>query len=180
MVTLIECNSCHDAKPENMFLSYGPHKKYRAKSCKSCRSIYMKQYRKSKPPEYRIWMGLRERCNCPTNKAYKYYGGRGIDVCKRWDNFNTFMSDMGSRPSSDYDIDRIDNDKGYSPDNCRWATRTQNARNKGNLKLSLEKARVIRNMKQLGERTSVIATRFGITRTMVHYICTGCSWKENA
>lgn len=75
-------------------------------------------------PEYRAWCHMKERCNNPTCKNYKHYGARGIKVCKRWDSFINFYNDMGARPSDKHSLDRIDNDSDYTPDNCRWTTRT--------------------------------------------------------
>ena len=87
-------------------------------------------------PEYYVWVGMRNRCNNPKNTAWKDYGGRGITVCDRWnESFSDFYTDMGSRPGSDYSIDRVDNELGYSPENCRWATHTQQSNNRRNTKL---------------------------------------------
>ena len=80
--------------------------------------------------EYRTWCGIKDRCINENSKSFKYYGGRGITMCNRWkDSFPAFLEDMGERGSAE-SIDRIDNSKGYSKDNCRWATRAQQARNK--------------------------------------------------
>jgi len=69
------------------------------------------------------------RCNNPNVWGFKYYGGRGIKVCKRWQEYENFLLDMGRRPGKGYSIDRINNDGDYEPGNCRWATAKQQANN---------------------------------------------------
>ena len=81
-------------------------------------------------PEYKIWYAMRQRCRYEKSKAFSHYGGRGIDYCEEWDWFWNFFKDMGPRPSSKHQIDRIDNNGNYCKENCRWVLRSSNQANK--------------------------------------------------
>lgn len=81
-------------------------------------------------PEYRIWGLIKDRCYNVKNKRYCDYGGRSISMSDEWkESFETFYQDMGPRPSEEHSIDRRENDKGYSKENCRWATKEEQANN---------------------------------------------------
>ena len=84
-------------------------------------------------PLYQCWVDIIQRCTNSKNHSYKNYGGRGITVDIRWQaDFYQFVKDMGDKPTSQYSIDRMDNSKGYYPDNCRWATMRDQALNRRN------------------------------------------------
>lgn len=81
--------------------------------------------------EYSAWMAMRWRCS-PSHPRHADYHGRGIKVCARWNDYETFLADMGRKPSKQYSLDRINNDGGYGPSNCRWATAAEQNHNKRN------------------------------------------------
>jgi hypothetical protein len=92
-----------------------------------------KTHQKSKHPTYQVWSDMRARCGKETHKWFSSYGGRGITVCDRWlHSFENFWEDIGQHWQQGLQLGRIDNDKGYSPENCRWETPLQQQSNKSN------------------------------------------------
>lgn len=81
--------------------------------------------------EYRSWKAMRSRCNCKKTTHYERYGGRGITYDPAWDDFNNFLADMGPKENPKLELERIDNEKNYCKENCRWATRKEQTRNRG-------------------------------------------------
>lgn len=87
------------------------------------------------PSEHGTWYQMHLRCEDPVHPRYKDWGARGIRVCERWRDFGNFLSDMGPRPFPDAQLDRIDNDDGYYPENCGWVTRRENVQNSSAIRI---------------------------------------------
>jgi hypothetical protein len=124
--------------------------------------------------EYIAWINMKVRCYNPNAQKHHYYGGKGITVCKRWRNsFANFIADMGPCPKG-FTLDRINGNDSYRPGNCRWASWTQQQRNRGNNKLSVTKAALIRA--SAGTHRE-LAARFGCSTALIGFVKTGKYWK---
>jgi len=121
---------------------------------------------------YRIWSYMRQRCNSPKDIGYKYYGGKGIRVCKRWDSsFENFFADMGHPPTDQHTIDRIDSNGDYEPGNCKWSTMQEQNCNRGNNRHITYEGRTL----TIGEWAKVVGVDRG---TLWHRFKKGLSPKE--
>lgn len=118
-----DCGREHYTHTPNLYVS------------KSCGCIKVK-HGLTGTPEFKIWCGIRKRCLAPKSTRYRYYGGRGIKMCRRWlIDFNNFLMDMGPRPSPKHSIDRINNNGNYTARNCRWATQFEQIHNSRNVRI---------------------------------------------
>ncbi len=115
-----------------------------------------------KSPTYQTWQSMIARCTSTKNRGYSNYGGRGITVCERWQTFAGFFADMGEKPPG-LTLDRIDNERGYEPGNCRWATRKEQATNRRTTKLNDVAHCLIRHMHRRGSNRRDIAHAFGVS-----------------
>lgn len=107
--------------------------------------------------EFRAWSGMKDRCENPSAEKYPRYGGRGIKVCEKWQKYENFLSDMGRKPTPKHSIERVDNDKGYDPDNCIWATAEVQANNKSTTRILVFEGR--------SQSLTQWAREFGIKRS---------------
>lgn len=106
------------------------------KYCRECFDKKRGKHRLSGTMEYKAWARIIQRCSIsPKNPSKQYYTDRGITVCKEWRLFDNFIKDIGFAPTKKHTVDRIDNNKGYEPSNCKWATMKEQSRNKRSNKI---------------------------------------------
>lgn len=130
-------------------------------------------------PEYRSWQMMKNRCLNVRAEDYEYYGGRGITIDPRWHEFDAFLADMGRRPTLAHTLERKDFDGPYCKDNCEWATREEQARNRSYAKLSLRKARKIRALYATGKHFQYeLARQFNVSQRTISLITRNETWRE--
>lgn len=152
---LCQCDCGNQSTPSVNALQCG-----KARSCGCWLDAARTKHGMHKTRVYRVWVAMRVRCNNPKDPSFHNYGGRGIAVCERWNSFSNFIADMGDRPSG-YDIDRIDNNSDYCPENCRWVTRRENLRNTRQTRMLTHNGETL-SMREWGER-------YGIAHTTLKY-----------
>jgi len=154
----------------------------RTMSCGCLQEEAIRTHGMTDTPEYSVWSGMHQRCTNHNNLQYKDYGGRGISVCKEWDSFLTFFKDMSYRPSINHTLERINNDLGYYADNCKWATRLEQAQNRRvrkTAKLTKKIADKIRSLYSSPNHRSQesLGKEFGVSHSNVSRIINGSIWK---
>lgn len=127
---------------------------------------------------YQSWVMARFRINNPTKAKRNGTGYVGLTFCKEWDDFEKFLSDMGERPDG-CSIDRINNDVGYEPSNCRWSSCTTQSRNRKYVKLSEDAAAAIRAEYISGCSQQSIADKYGVSQVLVSKVVRNQHWKSN-
>lgn len=126
---------------------------------------------------YGLWNTMIQRCHNPRASGFSKYGMLGVRVCDRWrESFDAFFADMGPRPSPQHSIDRIDPNGHYEPSNCRWATRSEQARNKRRSKLRPADVDEIRRLRATGVPLRDLALRFGVSVSMISLVARGRTW----
>jgi hypothetical protein len=161
-----ECGVAKDVKHGHLFTG-------KTKSC----GCSWTSHGMAKSKEYRIWDSMVRRCHSESHHAYSNYGGRGISVCNKWRKFEGFYEDMGNKPKG-LTLERIDNSLGYNKDNCKWASMTEQSRNRRTTKLDKQDASLIKMMIDIGVTQNVIANQFNVSRANIGHIAQGLTWRN--
>lgn len=148
------------------------------KACGCRRGVRHGHHRNRKPtPTYSSWEAMHARCRLSGRPNSDRYHDRGIKVCERWKVFENFLADMGERPP-ETTLDRVDSNGNYTPENCRWATKWEQARNRRRNRLTLATATQVAVARLRGETCPSIAKRFGISESLPREIAKGRTWPD--
>lgn len=145
--------------------------------CTAGRNAGLKHFKhgQCKNPLYKVWNGMRERCANPKNKSYPNYGARGIRFSNEWKTFAGFFKDMGNGYQKGLYLDRIDNNKGYNKENCRWVDVVVSGQNRRNVKMTPEIIREVRTAKATAKQ---LAKRFNCGVATINDVRQNISWSN--
>ena len=173
------CPNCKKVKPYKEFQKRRASKNKIQIYCKQCKNEWAKKYRSKVKNKYdglhTVWEGMKHRCLYSKHRMYKYYGGKGIKICKEW--HNNFLSFYEWAKKNGYKkrltIDRVDRDKGYYFDNCRFITQKENIRGSFSTKLNIENVKEIRKLLKEGKLLQKeIANKFNVSQCNISAIKT--------
>lgn len=141
--------------------------------CRPCYNDRARGYMNSRDdkPTYMAWLAMKRRCTNPNAQNFYLYGGRGITFDKSWDNYKTFLTDMGEKPDKKYSLERINNELGYSKENCKWADRYTQANNKRNnrfLEFDGRRMTLAQWSRETGIRVGTIWARIEVQGWTIH------------
>ena len=186
------CGVCKQVKPASAFHRHRGHKDGLTTRCKECNARAGKAWYLRRQQEtnglYSTYVAMKQRCHYPKHDNYPHYGGRGIRVCDEWlasfEAFCEWALKNGYQPG--FQLDRIDNEKGYSPDNCRFVTPSANQLNKREretrlrnyTKLTVPQVQEIRRLLRQGVPQREIGRRFGVNHATVWAIKAGRTWTD--
>lgn len=171
----------------------------RSNCCEKCKNVNLglknlkhgSARKRNETSTYQSWKHMRSRCLVRSNKDFHHYGGRGISICERWNDYANFLSDMGEKPAG-LTLDRINVDDNYCPENCRWATRKEQTANRRPFKqagrrgessncakLTWNDVNRIRALQGTASQ-SKIAAQFSVTQTLISQIFRNKVWNLEA
>lgn len=170
---LVECKVCKKHYEVNV------RKLKIRNSCGCARKVVSLGYRKKYPSLIGVYRGLKKRCHQKSAKAYPYYGGRGIKICQEWLNSPTsfFEWAIHNGYKDNLSVDRIDNNKGYSPENCKWSNEKEQSRNRRSNKLSMELVKFIKKEKEKMSYNE-LAKKYDTTAQTIYNAVKGRTWGD--
>lgn len=178
--TPVPCPQC--GRVRFVGLAYSTQPRCAARACMSCSRVKHKGAEGGRSRLFKIWRCIKWRCGLTSSRheAHDRYAGRGIEMCGAWAASWWVFRDWALANGYDdgLEIDRVDNDKGYEPSNCRWVTRTENARNRRSAKLRFDLVVQIKQRLTSGELASAIAADFGVSYSMIKQIRREKTWAD--
>ena len=178
------CNRCKEVKLLELFYRNRSKKDKSSTFCKICSNVDVKKRVLKRKKDFRglytVWVGMKHRCLYPKNANYKYYGSRGITVCKEWqDSFQVFYKWAKDKHREGLELDRRDNNGSYHPENCRFTTHKENSRNSSQTKLNITQVKIIKRLLKKGELLhKEISKMFSVNVDAIYKIKNKKSWED--